>query len=87
VLQWLTEQRAPVTVLDKLTYAGNLENLTSIERELGWRPRETFASGLRKTIEWYLGNLEWVEHVTSGSYREWINLQYNPSSPVGDAKQ
>jgi len=62
-------------------------DITKIERELGWRPRETFASGLRKTIEWYLDNLEWVEHVTSGSYREWINLQYNPSSPAGAAKQ
>jgi dTDP-glucose 4,6-dehydratase len=62
-------------------------DIAKIERELGWRPRETFASGLRKTIEWYLDNLEWVEHVTSGSYREWINLQYNPSSPAGAAKQ
>jgi dTDP-glucose 4,6-dehydratase len=62
-------------------------DITKIERELGWRPRETFAGGLRKTIEWYLGNLEWVEHVNSGSYREWINLQYNPSSPAGAAKQ
>ncbi len=42
-------------------------DIAKIERELGWQPRETFASGLRKTIEWYLGNLEWVEHVTSGS--------------------
>jgi len=62
-------------------------DIAKIERELGWRPRETFASGLRKTIEWYLDNLEWVEHVTSGSYREWINLQYNPSSPAGAVKQ
>jgi dTDP-glucose 4,6-dehydratase len=62
-------------------------DIAKIERELGWRPRETFASGLRKTIEWYLDNLEWVEHVTSGSYREWINLQYNLSSPAGAAKQ
>ena len=62
-------------------------DIAKIERELGWRPRETFASGLRKTIEWYLDNLEWVGHVTSGSYREWINLQYNPSSTVGVAKR
>ena len=62
-------------------------DIAKIERELGWRPRETFASGLRKTIEWYLGNLEWVEHVTSGAYREWINLQYTPSSPEGAAKR
>jgi dTDP-glucose 4,6-dehydratase len=62
-------------------------DIAKIERELGWQPRETFASGLRKTIEWYLDNLEWVEHVTSGSYREWINLQYNPTSPAGVVNQ
>jgi dTDP-glucose 4,6-dehydratase len=60
-------------------------DITKIERELGWRPRETFAGGLRKTIEWYLNNLEWVEHVTTGSYRDWINLQYSPTSAVGIA--
>ncbi len=51
-------------------------DITKIGRELAWRPRESFASGLRKTIQWYLENLEWVEHVTSGSYREWIKVQY-----------
>jgi dTDP-glucose 4,6-dehydratase len=60
-------------------------DITKIERELGWQPRETFASGLRKTIQWYLDNPAWVEHVTSGSYQEWINMQYTPSSPVGAA--
>jgi dTDP-glucose 4,6-dehydratase len=61
-------------------------DIAKIERELGWQPRETFASGLRKTIEWYLDNLEWVEHVTSGSYRG-INLQDTPTNPVGVAHQ
>jgi dTDP-glucose 4,6-dehydratase len=56
---------------------------TKIERELGWRPRETFADGLRKTIQWYIENLKWVEHVTSGSYREWIDLQYASPSNAG----
>jgi dTDP-glucose 4,6-dehydratase len=51
-------------------------DIGKIERELGWTPRETFATGLRKTIEWYLHNPAWVEHVTSGSYREWIGTQY-----------
>jgi len=55
-------------------------DMGKIERELGWRPRETFAGGLRKTIQWYLDNLEWVEHVTSGSYRDWIKLQYAPAN-------
>jgi dTDP-glucose 4,6-dehydratase len=62
-------------------------DIAKIERELGWQPRETFASGLCKTIKWYLDNLEWVEHVTSGSYREWINLQCNSSSPAGAVSQ
>ncbi|OWO93906.1 dTDP-glucose 4,6-dehydratase [Rhizobium esperanzae] len=47
-----------------------------IERELDWRPSETFETGIRKTVEWYLANDAWVENVTSGSYRQWINRQY-----------
>jgi dTDP-glucose 4,6-dehydratase len=47
-----------------------------IERELGWRPRETFATGLKKTVDWYLAHPEWVEHVTTGAYREWNERQY-----------
>ena len=48
-----------------------------IEHELGWKPRESFASGIRKTIEWYLQNEEWVKGVTSGAYRKWIATQYS----------
>jgi dTDP-glucose 4,6-dehydratase len=47
-----------------------------IERELGWRPRETLESGLRKTVRWYLENEEWVRGVMDGSYREWIARHY-----------
>ncbi|MBL8488356.1 MAG: dTDP-glucose 4,6-dehydratase [Rhodocyclaceae bacterium] len=47
-----------------------------IERELGWRPAETFATGIRKTVEWYLENRNWVEHVQSGAYREWVQQNY-----------
>ena len=47
-----------------------------IERELGWRPAETFASGIRKTVAWYLANQDWVGHVQSGAYREWIDANY-----------
>ena len=50
---------------------------TKIERELGWRPRETFESGIRKTVRWYLENEEWVRDVTSGSYRQWIETHYS----------
>jgi dTDP-glucose 4,6-dehydratase len=51
-------------------------NAAKIERELGWRPAETFATGLRRTVEWYLAHQDWVEQVTSGAYRNWIDLNY-----------
>ena len=47
-----------------------------LERELGWRPEETFETGLRKTVQWYLNHGDWVEEVTSGSYRAWIGQNY-----------
>jgi dTDP-glucose 4,6-dehydratase len=47
-----------------------------LERELGWRPQETFETGLRKTVQWYLAHGDWVEEVTSGSYRAWIGQNY-----------
>jgi dTDP-glucose 4,6-dehydratase len=47
-----------------------------IGRELGWALKETFDSGLRKTVRWYLDNPDWVANVTSGAYRQWIELQY-----------
>jgi dTDP-glucose 4,6-dehydratase len=50
---------------------------TKIDRELGWRPLETFESGIRKTVRWYLENEEWVRDVTSGSYRQWIETHYS----------
>jgi dTDP-glucose 4,6-dehydratase len=50
---------------------------TKIESELGWRPKETFESGIRKTIEWYLANQAWIDGVTSGSYRQWMATQYS----------
>ena len=50
-----------------------------IERELGWRPAETFESGIRKTVAWYLANTDWVASVQSGAYRDWVNQQYAPA--------
>jgi dTDP-glucose 4,6-dehydratase len=47
-----------------------------LERELGWKPAETFETGIRKTVQWYLDNPEWVAHVQSGAYREWLHKQY-----------
>jgi len=48
-----------------------------MERELGWKPQETFDSGIRKTVRWYLENEEWARDVTSGSYRQWIATHYS----------
>jgi dTDP-glucose 4,6-dehydratase len=50
---------------------------SKIERELNWRPKETFETGIRKTVNWYLQNETWVRDVTSGSYRQWIQRQYS----------
>ena len=47
-----------------------------IERELGWKPAETFESGLRKTVQWYLAHGDWVRHVQSGAYRDWMARHY-----------
>ncbi|MBI5891208.1 MAG: dTDP-glucose 4,6-dehydratase [Nitrosomonadales bacterium] len=47
-----------------------------IERELGWKPQETFETGLKKTVEWYLANDDWIKGVTSGEYRKWMQQQY-----------
>jgi dTDP-glucose 4,6-dehydratase len=50
---------------------------TKIRGELGWTPSESFSSGLRKTVQWYLAHEEWIASVTSGAYREWIDLHYH----------
>lgn len=53
---------------------------SKIEKELGWRPVETFDSGIRKTIQWYLDNPDWVQGVVTGTYREWLEKQYKTTS-------
>jgi len=58
-----------------------------IERELGWRPAETLASGLRKTVAWYLAHPDWVQNVQSGAYRDWVSTQYaQPTLDVGNTE-
>ncbi|WP_416362865.1 dTDP-glucose 4,6-dehydratase [Pseudomonas sp. NFX183] len=47
-----------------------------LERELGWKPAETFETGIRKTVEWYLDNQDWVSNIQSGAYREWVEKNY-----------
>jgi dTDP-glucose 4,6-dehydratase len=54
-------------------YAIDCRKLTA---ELGWKPQETFSSGIRKTIGWYLDNMSWVDAISSGAYREWIDRNY-----------
>jgi dTDP-glucose 4,6-dehydratase len=49
---------------------------SKLERELGWQPTETFESGIRKTVRWYMDHQDWVRNVTSGAYRDWIGTQY-----------
>lgn len=53
---------------------------TKLERELNWKPAETFETGIRKTVEWYLQNQAWVNNVTSGEYRNWVSKQYSGSA-------
>ena len=48
-----------------------------LERELGWKPAETFETGIRKTVQWYLENQQWVAHITSGAYRDWVDTHYS----------
>ena len=49
---------------------------TKIGNELGWKPEETFETGIRKTVEWYLNNSKWVNRVKSGEYQSWLAKQY-----------
>ncbi len=56
---------------------------SKIERELGWIPSETFETGLRKTVQWYLDNSGWVERVTSGAYRDWVEKHYGEQAVDG----
>ncbi|HTN14582.1 MAG TPA: dTDP-glucose 4,6-dehydratase [Sphingomonadaceae bacterium] len=57
-----------------------------IERELGWTPAETFETGLRRTVQWYLDNADWVANVASGAYRAWVDKQYGPCPPASDIR-
>jgi dTDP-glucose 4,6-dehydratase len=50
---------------------------SKIVRELGWQPSVQFDQGLRQTIEWYLGHSEWIDHVRTGAYRDWIRQNYD----------
>ena len=49
---------------------------TKLQKELSWKPQETFETGIRKTVEWYLNNQVWVDHVVSGEYKHWVEKHY-----------
>jgi dTDP-glucose 4,6-dehydratase len=51
-----------------------------IESELGWHAAESFETGLRKTVQWYLDNPDWLKDVTSGAYQQWVNKNYGGRS-------
>ncbi len=62
-------------------------DIRKIQGELGWTPQERFSTGIRKTIDWYLANPQWVSEVTSGSYRDWVKVQYeNANRPLTPQK-
>ncbi|MEB3902234.1 dTDP-glucose 4,6-dehydratase [Pseudomonas putida] len=52
-----------------------------LERDLGWKPAETFETGIRKTVQWYLDNWQWLENVQSGNYRDWVEKNYSGRNP------
>jgi dTDP-glucose 4,6-dehydratase len=58
-------------------------DINKISSELGWRPAETFETGIRKTVDWYLNNPDWIEEVTSGNYKEWISINYQERTANG----
>jgi dTDP-glucose 4,6-dehydratase len=59
---------------------------TKVEREIGWKPEESFESGLRKTVEWYLANKDWVDGVMSGSYQQWVTRNYANRAEEGTTR-
>ncbi len=84
ILDQLRPRRDRKSYLDQMTFVEDRPghdrryaiDPRKIEGELGWRPRESFETGIRKTISWYLENGEWVQSVTTGSYRQWIEKHY-----------
>lgn len=84
ILEDLKPQRAGTCYEDLITFVRDRPghdrryaiNSDKIRQELGWQPIETFETGIRKTIRWYLDNQEWVRHVSTGAYRQWMEQQY-----------
>lgn len=78
------QPKAAGSYLDQITYvtdrAGHdfryAMDPTKIQTELGWQPEENFDTGIKKTVQWYLDNQEWVQHIMSGEYQNWIQQNY-----------
>lgn len=85
ILDQLRPREDQKTYLDQITFVKDRPghdrryaiNASKIANELGWKPKETFESGIQKTMQWYLDHQDWVEGVVSGSYRDWVAKQYN----------
>jgi len=54
-------------------------DFSKINKEIGWSPKESFKSGIKKTIKWYLANTAWVKSIKTGAYNDWIRQQYGES--------
>jgi dTDP-glucose 4,6-dehydratase len=85
ILDELTPRTDGKSYIEQITYVQDRPghdrryaiDASKVERELAWLPAETFETGIRKTVQWYLDNPVWVEGVISGSYRDWLQKQYN----------
>ena len=85
ILDELKPKRDSKSYLDQITFVKDRPghdrryaiDASKLERDLGWRPQETFETGLRKTVLWYLEHKTWVNHVVSGEYQHWVQKQYS----------
>ena len=84
ILDELKPRKNGVSYTELITYVGDRAghdyryamDPTKIESELGWKPQENFNTGIQKTVQWYLDNQSWVNHVQSGEYKQWIDTNY-----------
>ena len=74
-----------LSLVRKHLYQSSELDRAKLEKELGWRAQESFETGLRKTVEWYLANAAWVEGVTSGAYQQWVRQNYGGREATASA--